>query len=116
MVVDAVRFAPHGMVVAVRPTWRRARCGVCCKIRPLYDRREARLWRHIAFGATRTWLSYAPRRVECADCGVRTELVPWAQPGGHFTTVFEELVAYLAQVTDKTAASRIAGIAWASVG
>lgn len=61
------------------------------------------------------WLEYAPRRVECPQCGVRVEAVPWAEAGSHFTAPFEELVAYLAQITDKTSVSRLAGIAWASV-
>jgi len=42
--------------------------------------------------------------------------VPWAEIGSRFTELFEELVAYLAQATDKTQVSRLAGIAWASVG
>ena len=62
------------------------------------------------------WLEYAPRRVDCPRCGVRVEAVPWAEAGSHFTTPFEELVAYLAQITDQTNVSRLAGIAWASVG
>ena len=47
-------------------------------------------------------LEYRPRRVYRKDCGgVRTELVPWAPRGSGFTWEFEELIAYLAQVTDK---------------
>jgi transposase len=33
--------------------------------------------------------------VECPDCGVRVELVPWARPGSRFTRPFEEMTAYL---------------------
>lgn len=116
LVVEEVRFEGEHLVVAVRPVWRRPRCGGCGRKGPVYDRREERRWRHVALLATRTWLAYAPRRVDCAACGVTTERVPWAEAGSYFTRVLEELVAYLAQVTDKTAASRIAGIAWASVG
>jgi transposase len=42
--------------------------------------------------------------------------VPWAETGSRFTELFEDLVAYLAQATDKTHVSRLVGIAWASVG
>ena len=47
-------------------------------------------------------LEYAPRRVECPDCGVRVEMVPWARPRSRFTSPFEEMTAYLAQITNKT--------------
>jgi tripartite ATP-independent transporter DctM subunit len=40
---------------------------------------------------------------------VTTELVPWAEPMSPFTRVFEELVAYFAQRTDKTTVSRTMG-------
>jgi transposase len=47
---------------------------------------------------------------------VRTEQVPWAPPGSRFTWDFEELVAYLAQVTDQTRVTELMGISWATVG
>lgn len=64
----------------------------------------------------RVWLRYAPRRVECPGCGVRVERVPWASSGSMFTLPFEEMVAYLAQATDKTKVTRLMGISWQTVG
>lgn len=40
----------------------------------------------------------------------------WAPAAGRFTYAFEELAAYLAQVTDKTQVHRLLGIAWETVG
>jgi transposase len=54
--------------------------------------------------------------VSCPECGIRTEAVPWAVPGSRFTKDFEELTAYLAQVTDKTHVTRLLGISWRTVG
>jgi transposase len=54
--------------------------------------------------------------VECTECGVRTEKVPWAEGNSRFTLEFEEMVAYLAQVTDKTRVTKLMGISWQSVG
>ncbi len=62
------------------------------------------------------WLRYAPWRVSCRQCGVRVEQVSWAVGSSAFTAPFEELTAYLAQVTDRTTASRLAGISWQAVG
>src|SRR5271165_3508570 len=76
-------------------------CG-CGKCAPGYDQREARQWWHLNLGATRIWLRYAPRRVECARCGVVNEQVPWGSAAGWFSATFEETTAYLARVADKT--------------
>jgi transposase len=43
-------------------------------------------------------------------------MVPWADHGSGFTCDFEELVAYLAQITDKTKITKLTGIDWATVG
>ncbi len=47
---------------------------------------------------------------------VRVEEVPWAAPGSRFTHDFEEMVAYLGQVTDKSKVTELMGISWVTVG
>ena len=42
--------------------------------------------------------------------------MPWAVGNSTFTAPFEELAAYLAQVTDRTTVSRVLGISWQAVG
>jgi transposase len=81
-----------------------------------YDQAPERRWRHLGLGEIRLHLCYAPRRVECPACGVRTEQVPWAEAGSRFTRDFEEMVAYLTRVTDKTQVTRLMGISWRTVG
>ena len=61
-------------------------------------------------------LRYDIRRVNCRDCGVVIESVPWAEVGSWFTREFEEQVAYLAQRCDKTTVSQLMRIAWTTVG
>ncbi|MBZ0110893.1 MAG: ISL3 family transposase [Thermoanaerobaculia bacterium] len=102
--------------VAVRPQWKLPRCGRCGRRAPGYDRCSLRHWRHLCLGKTRMMLTYAPRRVQCPLCGVRVESIPWADGGSRFTWAFEEMVAYLAQITDKTKVTELTGIAWATVG
>ena len=117
LIVEAVLFTVHEDVsVSVRPRWRLPRCGKCHRPAPGYDRRPLRCWEHLCLGRTRIVLSYAPRRVRCRRCGVRVEQVPWADGSSRFTLAFEELVAYLAQITDKTKVTELTGIAWATVG
>jgi transposase len=116
MSVTGVEIAEKGLVVRVEPGNRRPRCGACGKRAPGYDTVGVRDWRHLGLGPVRIWLRYAPRRVECATCGVRLEKLAWAAPGSPFTLAFEEMVAYLAQGTDQTKVTRLMGIAWQTVG
>ena len=41
--------------------------------------------------------------------------MPWARPGARFTCDFEEVVAYLAQRTDKTTITRLLRCSWEAV-
>lgn len=116
MVVTRVRFEEEGLIINVEPRWRRARCAQCGRRCSAYDRGEARRWRHLGHGRISFWLEYAPRRADCERCGVLVEKVPWARAGSRFTTDFEELAAYLAQKMDRTAVTRLLGIAWRTVG
>jgi transposase len=47
---------------------------------------------------------------------VRVEEVAWARAGSRFTLAFEEMVAYLVQITDKTTVTRLMGISWSAIG
>ena len=118
MYVKQVEMAADGpLTVSVEPSWRRSRCGTCGKRAPRYDRQPVRQWRHLSWGRMPAWLRYAPWRVSCRRCrGVKVEQVPWASGSSVFTSGFEELAAYLAQVTDRTAVSRLLGISWVTVG
>lgn len=115
--VRGCEFEEVGLVIDVAPTTRIARCAGCgCRVRRLYDRRVGRRWRHLDLGGMRVELRYDLRRVDCSRCGVRVELVPWAEPDSMFTRPFEEQVAYLAQRMDKTGITGLMGIAWYTVG
>ncbi|MDJ0766729.1 MAG: ISL3 family transposase [Myxococcota bacterium] len=115
--VTGVYLSDSGIVFPVKPSWRLPRCSECGRICPGYDHsHEPVRWVHLGIGAMRFILEYAPRRVQCPDCGVRVELVPWARPGSRFTRPLEEMTAYLAQITNKTEVSRMMGISWRTVG
>lgn len=114
--VTGFEFSDLGLIADVAPTTRLSRCGSCGrKVRQGYDARQRR-WRHLDFAGMRVELRYCIRRVDCPRCGVQTELVPWAEAGSSFTRDFEDVVALLAQRTDKTTVSELMGIAWETVG
>ncbi len=100
--------------VTLRPTARRVSCPCGKRLRAIYDRRRRR-WRHLDFGRCRLWLVYEIRRVNCPDCGVRTEELPWARPGARHTRDFEDMVLWLAQRTDRTSVSTLMRCSWETV-
>lgn len=114
--VRSVEIEGQDLLIEVTPRWRKPRCGRCEQGAPGYDRARERRWRHLGLGEIRLSLCYAPRRVACPACGIRTEQIPWAEAGSRFTRDFEEMVAYLTRVTDKTQVTRLMAIAWRTVG
>ncbi|MGH3469549.1 MAG: ISL3 family transposase [Thermocrispum sp.] len=54
--------------------------------------------------------------MRCPDHGVRTEGVPCARAGARFTRDFEDLVAWLAVKTDRSAIGELCRVAWRTVG
>ncbi len=100
--------------VEVTPTWRKPRCAGCGRRALQYDHpRSVGRWQDLNWGPVRIYLVYRCRRVTCALCGggPRTERVPWAAAGTHFTHRMEELTAFLARQTDITSVTQILGIA-----
>lgn len=112
---EADEMGDEALVIAVAVRGR-SRCGRCGRKCPRYDRLETRRWRHLDFGAWQVSLEAQLCRVECPRCGVNVEQVTWADARSRFTRAFEDLVAWLAQRSDKTAISTMLRISWRSVG
>jgi transposase len=75
-----------------------------------------RRWRHLDLAGTKLWLEAEVRRLECRRCGrVRTEDVPWARPGARHSRDLQDVVAWLAQRTDKTTITRLLRVSWEAV-
>lgn len=56
----------------------RALCSAWSRPRPGYDRLPARRFEFVPLWGIKVFLVYAPRRVDCPECGVRVEQMPWA--------------------------------------
>jgi len=114
--VREVHFQSDAVVVRVERRGRRHRCARCSfSTKAGYDEHVA-TWRHIALGKWRVLIRATVTRVDCPEHGVLTEAVPWAAPGSAFTLDFEDLVAWLAREMNVTAVTRLAHIAWVTVG
>jgi len=112
--VRTVNFAPEGVVVEIGARARRRRCPCGYTTRACYDTRHRR-WRHLDLGSCQLFLESEIARLDCPSCEVRTEQVPWARPGARHTKDFEDVVAWLAQRSDKTSVARLLRCSWEAV-
>ena len=116
--VRQVRFERDRVVVRVALRRRRLACPECeFSTRHRHDVRDVdSVWRHLDLGVWRLEIRARLRRLHCPAHGVRVEGVPFARAGARFTRDFEQLVAWLATRTDKTAITRLVRIDWDTVG
>jgi len=81
-VYESVRFRDSKDVtieVTIRPRrGSRPFCSGCGRPGKTYDRLAARSFTFVPLWALAVAMVYAPRRVSCRRCGVKVELLPWA--------------------------------------
>src|SRR5207244_9248402 len=63
----------------------------------------------------RTLLHAAAPRTKCAEHGVRVVRLPWAEPGGHFTALFERLAIDWLRAANQSAVAERLGLSWDEV-
>jgi transposase len=119
-VVESVDFDERAasVFVAVRPSAKaRDRCGRCHQRSPRYDLGEGRRrWRALDLGTTKVFLEANAPRVRCRTHGVTVAAVPWARHGAGHTRDFDDLAAWLAVRTSKSAVTQLLRVAWRTVG
>lgn len=88
-------------------------CGVECVI---YDHREERQWRHLDTMQFQTILHSRIPRIKCAEHGVKSIAVPWAEKNSRFTALFERLaIDVLLGCQNQTKAKELLGLSWDEV-
>ena len=111
-------FDADTVTVDVALRRRRLHCPECeFTTRSRYDTRPVfSTWRHTDMGRWKITVRAGLRRLACPAHGARVEAVPFARHRSGFSRDFEDLVAYLATKTDKTAITRLSRVDWDSVG
>ena len=93
-VYTAARFVGDVLEVEVSArTNGKALCSGCRQPRPGYDRLPERRFEFVPLWGIRVFLVYAPRRVNCAPCGVRVEQMPWASGKHQITETYAWFLA-----------------------
>jgi transposase len=116
--VVAVRFEPDRILVDVALRRRRLACPHCgWSTRWRYDTQpRPSTWRALDLGIWKVTVRATLRRLACPDDGVVVEAVSFARHGARLVRDVEDLVAWLATKTDKTAITRLCRVNWRTVG
>jgi transposase len=116
--VRSVSFEPDRVIVTVALRARLLRCPKCSYSTPYRESRQHHdsVWRHLDLGRWRLEVHARLRRLRCPEHGALVEGVPFARDGARFTRDFENLIAWLATKTDKTATCRLTRIDWQTIG
>jgi transposase len=86
----------------LRPTievWIEARkngrpiCSGCGQVRPGYDRLPPRQFEFVPLWGIAVFFVYAMRRVNCPECGVKVEKVPWCDGKSHLSITYRWFLA-----------------------
>ena len=90
-------------------SWPCPGCGAGCK---LHDHQGERQWRHLDTCQYQTMLHAEPPRSECSEHGVRVVKLPWAEPLGRFTALFEALAIEWLKTASQTAVAEQLRLSW----
>lgn len=94
-VYGQARFEDDQLIVPVHARANgRPRCSGCGLRCGTYDTcREPRRFQFVPLWGISVWLEYAMRRANCPRCGVKVEVVPWADGKSPVTTSFARFLA-----------------------
>jgi transposase len=82
------------LVATIRPRKNgKVICSGCLKQRKSYDKLAIRQFEFVPLWNIRFALEYQMRRVDCPQCGVKVEAVPWAEGKKHTCKAFELFLA-----------------------
>ena len=104
------------LFVSIRPRSNsKPRCSKCQRRCPGYDTLEERLFEFVPLWAIPVFFVYAMRRVQCPECGVVVEDVPWGNGKRRHTNTYSWFLASWARRLSWTEVARVFGSTWARV-
>ena len=87
-------------------------CGSCEQPRGCYDHQPERSFLFVPLWGMMVYLLYAPRRVNCRDCGVRVEKIPWAQGNSPMTMAMMCFLGIWAKRMSWSDVGKAFGVSW----
>ena len=115
-VYGKVQFVNDWIEVNVRPRkGSRPICSGCGQPGTGYDTLAPRHFHFVPLWAINVILVYAMRRVDCPDCGVKVEQVPWGDGKRHLTRAYAVFLATWARRLSWKEVSTIFQVSWEKV-
>jgi len=104
------------LVVTIEPRKNgKVYCSVCGNACRCYDRLDIREFDFVPLWNIPVHFEYQMRRVNCPQCGVRVEQIPWANGKSHTTKAFELFLAQWARKLSWKETARSFGTCWDTV-
>jgi len=111
-----IRNARPALVAVIEPRKNgKVYCSVCGKACRCYDRLDTRAFDFVPLWNIPVRFEYQMRRVNCPQCGVRVEQIPWANGKSHTTKAFELFLAQWARKLSWKDTARSFGTCWDTV-
>jgi transposase len=94
----------------------RPECSICGKKGPGYDHQpNPRRFDFVPFWGMAVVFIYTMRRVDCPDCGIKIEKVPWAEGKSSTTTTFAWFLSRWAKMLSWSDTARMFNTSWSTV-
>jgi transposase len=90
-------------------------CSGCGRKGPGYDRLPSRRFEYVPLWGITVYFLYAMRRVDCPQCGVTVERVPWAEGKQTLTTTFRWFLARWAKRLSWQEVAEVFSVSWEDV-
>ena len=90
-------------------------CSSCGRRRPGYDTLESRQFEFVPLWGIPVFFVYALRRVNCKPCGVKVEVVPWAEGKQTLTNTYLRFLATWAKRLSWQEVARVFKTSWEKV-
>ncbi len=119
-VYEKVRFVEDGGDLALEAQIRprangRPKCSKCGEPRPGYDTLKPRRFEFIPILGMAVYFVYPMRRVDCADCGIVVESVPWGSGKQQATTTYAWFLASWAKRLSWSEVAEVFHTSWGRV-
>ena len=115
-VYGASRLEESTVLIPVRARrGSRPSCSVCGATASTYDTKPSRRFAFVPLWNLKVSFEYRERRVDCPDCGVRVERLPWAKPYARLCSVFSQFLSTWAKRLSISGVARAFSVNWSTV-
>ena len=90
-------------------------CSGCGEKRPGYDKLPVRLYDYLPVLGVLVYFAYQPRRVQCPECGIKVESVPWSDGKNQLTKTLQWFLASWAKELSWKAVAIRFKVSWDTV-